>query len=596
MLTFHFSGVAGEMAEAEMLTAGMTGKQVRFTFSEDWEGLRKVAIYQAGSVTASTVDVQEVDVIPAQVLAEPLQRLYVGVYGIREDGTLVKPTVFVEGPFIHISATLSDDPDFDPENSFWIRLEEAIGELAELSTGDKSSLVGAINELAEKKNADFLRNVQISHGYDSSSDTHYTALRIYKERLDGTVQYPFVYAPNAGGAGAFSVKDLALAENWPLVINAGIFHMDTGCPDGLLIQNGSPIQQGPSTTVAGCKPLTIDFQGDLSYAEADATAADLSGIVSTVCGFMPIVIDHVAVPQEGWNAVDNYTQQAQRQIIGQYENGDYAIVTCEGRGFGGSKGWTIAQAQQVCLELGLKFAYNLDGGGSTGTVVDKKQLNTIYEGATGRKVPTFLLFNGTTRFGAENAQVYTPLAYLQVPAGAYINTGIAETTLFSAEYMAANEDWTPPKGHILSGMNTFHPFLKGSYNEGEQLLVSNFRGSAPADLTVDVDRAAAYTLGSRYDGANMTVTLNGQTLYTAGVGTAADPGYCFHLFAYGGNPTAERYWFTGRFYYLKLWDSQGLLVHHLIPVRRYDNVCGLYDKVTGAFFPSSTGVAFGGGQ
>ena len=80
------------------------------------------------------------------------------------------------------------------------------------------------------------------------------------------------------------------------------------------------------------------------------------------------------------------------------------------------------------------------------------------------------------------------------------------------------------------------------------------------------------------------------------MGTAADPGYCYHLFAYGGNPTAERYWFTGRFYYLKLWDSQGLLVHHLIPVRRYDNVCGLYDKVTGAFFPSSTGVAFGGGQ
>ena len=137
MLTFHFSGVAGEMTETEMLTAGMAGKQVRFTFSEDWDGLRKVAIYQAGSITASTVDVQEVDVIPALVLAEPLQRLYVGVYGIREDGTLVKPTVFVEGPFIHISATLSDDPDFDPENSFWIRLEEAIGELAELSTGDR---------------------------------------------------------------------------------------------------------------------------------------------------------------------------------------------------------------------------------------------------------------------------------------------------------------------------------------------------------------------------------------------------------------------------------------------------------------------------
>jgi len=594
MLTFQFSGIAGEMTESEMLAAGMVGKQVRFRFSEDWEGLRKVAIYQAGAVSASTVDVQETDTIPAQVLAEPLQRLYVGIYGINADGSVVTPTVFVEGPFIHISATLNDDPDFDPENTFWIRLEEAMGELTELATGEKSSLVAAINELAAKKNADFLRNVQLSHGYDAASDTHYTALRIFKERLDGGMQHPFVYAPNAAGAAAFSVKDLALAENWPLVINAGIFHMDTGCPDGLLIQSGTVIQEGPSTTIGGCKPLTIDFQGDLSYTGANGAAGDLSGIVSAVCGFMPIVIDHAAVPQSEWNAVATYTEKAQRQIIGQYENGDYAILTCEGRGFGASEGWTMEEAQRICLDLGLKFAYNLDGGGSTGTVVDKKQLNTVYEGTSGRKVPTFILFNGTTRLGTDTAEAYTALTYLQVNEGAYIDTGIAETNLFSAEYKAVNGNWTAPKGHVLSSMNTFHPFLKGSYNEGEQLLVSNFRGSAPADLTVDVDRSAAYTLRNDYDGTNMAVSLNGTKLYTAPVGSSADSGYRYHLFAYGGNPTADRYWFTGKFYYLKLWDAQGLLVHHFIPARRRDGVCGLYDKVTGAFLTSSSGVAFGG--
>ncbi len=594
MLTFHFSGAAGEMTESEMLAAGMVGKQVQFTFSEDWADLRKVAVYRAGSVIASTVDVQEVDTIPAQVLAEPLQRLYVGIYGISEDGSVVTPTIFVEGPFIHISATLADDPDFDPENTFWIRLEEAMGELTELATGEKSSLVAAINELAAKNTADFLKNVSIQQAYDEASATHYSALRIFKERLDGELQYPFVYAPNAAGAASLSPKDLALLENWPLVINAGIFNMDTGCPDGLVIQNGSIIQEGPSATISGCKPLTIDFQGDLGYAAADAASADLSGIVSAVCGFMPIVVDHEAVSEEDWNAVDSYTEKAQRQIIGQYENGDYAILTCEGRGFGASEGWTIAEAQAVCLKLGLKFAYNLDGGGSTGTMVDKKQLNTVYEGTTGRKVPTFILFNGGTKLSAGTADAYTALEYLQVNEGAYINTGIAETSLFSVEYKVLNENWVAPHGHVLSSANTYHTFLKGGNSDTEQLAVSNFRGSAPADTTVTVEKTESYIIRNLCDGTNMAVSINGAALYTTAVGSTMSESNHYCLFAYGGNPTADRYWFTGKCYYLKLWDVSGGLAHHFIPVRRRDGICGLYDKVTGAFLASSSGVAFGG--
>lgn len=594
MLTFQFSGAAGEMTQSEMLAAGMVGKQVQFSFSEDWAALRKVAVYRAGSIVASTVDVQEVDTIPPQVLAEPLQRLYVGIYGISEDGSVVTPTIFVEGPFIHISATLADDPDFDPENTFWIRLEEAMGELTELATGEKSSLVAAINELAAQKNADFLKNVTIQQAYDEASGTHYTALRIFKERLDGQKQYPFVYAPNGAGAATLSPKDLAGLENWPLVINAGIFNMDTGCPDGLLIQNGTAIQEGPSATISGCKPLTIDFQGDLGFAEADAASAGLSGIVSAVCGFLPIVVDHQAVSEAEWGSIPSYAEKAQRQIIGQYENGDYAIVTCEGRRFGASEGWTIPEAQALCLKLGLKFAYNLDGGGSTGTMVDKKQLNTVYEGPTGRKVPTFILFNGGTRLTPGSTDAYTALDYLQVNEGAYINTGIAETSLFSAEYKVLNENWTPPKGHVLSSTNTFHSFLKGSYNEGEELLVSNFRGNAPTDVAVAAEREESYTIRNDCDGTNVTVSFNGTEMYTTAVGSTASDSNPYYLFAYGGNPTADRYWFSGKLYYLKLWNVGGRLAHHFIPVRRKDGVCGLYDKVTGAFLVSSSGVAFGG--
>lgn len=128
MLTFRFTGADGEMIQEDMLAAGMIGKKVRFEFSSDWEGLRKVAVYKAGTACCTSVDVGEVDTIPAEVLRNSLHRLFVGVYGISEDGSVVRPAVFAPGPFIHISAVMGDDPCFDPRNTFWIKLEKALEE------------------------------------------------------------------------------------------------------------------------------------------------------------------------------------------------------------------------------------------------------------------------------------------------------------------------------------------------------------------------------------------------------------------------------------------------------------------------------------
>lgn len=246
----------------------------------------------------------------------------------------------------------------------------------------------------------FLNNIDIDYGFDFETNANYTVIRIYKNKIDGTKQYPFVYAPNGINAGTMSTYDLSIKENWFLAINSGIFNTTTLKPDGLVIQNGAIIQNGPSIIHQGCKPLTINNNGDLSYAETNVDASVLinQGIVSAVAGFMPIIIDYQAIPSNQWNSIEHYTQNAQRQIIGQFGNGDYAIVTCEGRNFQNSDGWTIAEAQNVCQKLGLKFAYNLDGGGSTETMLGKKHFNTIYERVTGRIVPTFIVFNGKDTF------------------------------------------------------------------------------------------------------------------------------------------------------------------------------------------------------
>ncbi len=146
MLTFRFTGAAGEMIEEEILTAGMTGKQVRFEFSSDWDGLRKAVIYRSGPISCTDMDVQETDTIPAAVLAVSLHRLYVGVYGMSEDGSTVTPTVYARGPLIRIGAVPGEDQEYDPEDPFWQEMEDAIGDLGQLITFEKANLVEAINE------------------------------------------------------------------------------------------------------------------------------------------------------------------------------------------------------------------------------------------------------------------------------------------------------------------------------------------------------------------------------------------------------------------------------------------------------------------
>lgn len=246
----------------------------------------------------------------------------------------------------------------------------------------------------------FPDNMQLDYRFDEATNANYTVIRIFKTKLDGTKQYPFVYAPNGSGAGTKSTLQMNMEKNFWVAINGGVFYTNSANankPRGIVVQNGVLIQQG--TAESRVFPLTIDRSGNLGYAMPDASGTALisNGAVSVVSGWAPIIIDYDDASKVISGAYHDDTN-AQRQIIGQFGNGDYAIITCEGRSYDHSDGWTIDEAITICKEIGLKFAYNLDGGGSTETVIGKKQVNTIYEGTYGRIVPTYIVFNGKDAF------------------------------------------------------------------------------------------------------------------------------------------------------------------------------------------------------
>lgn len=258
-------------------------------------------------------------------------------------------------------------------------------------------------------NPSWIDEVSIQKFRYALTGTNYYLVRIPQTRTDGTKQYPFVTCPDGLSSASQSALQYAEDTGYYAVINSGVFNTRTKVIDGITIENSQVILNTPSAVHGSnpepARPLTIDSNGTLSYVEYNADAYDLveDGIVSCISGFMPIVVDGVV--KSDWIGLWSTwaTEDAQRQVFGQFPNGDYAIVTIEGRNFDSSNGMTMYQTADLCASLGLKFAYSLDGGGSTETVIEGEQLNVIYEGTNGRKVPSFIVFNGTDTYGTPNS-------------------------------------------------------------------------------------------------------------------------------------------------------------------------------------------------
>lgn len=250
----------------------------------------------------------------------------------------------------------------------------------------------------------FDENISIKYAFDSPSSTNYTVFRINKNKYDGSEQFAFCRCIPGSASDVTKMKtpfELSNQEGWLLVVNGGI-------GTGLMIENSVVIDDTTSPEQTGVIPLCIDSNGDLGYLDVDYIGKGQTyvsqGIVSAMCGFFPIIDDYddFDYPTDIPGTDTTAWQYAQRQIIGQFGNGDYMLLTSEGRNIDNSVGLTMADAQRICKAIGVKFAYNLDGGGATQTVIGKRIVNIGYDQPSGRKRGTFIVFNGTDTFSIPN--------------------------------------------------------------------------------------------------------------------------------------------------------------------------------------------------
>lgn len=258
---------------------------------------------------------------------------------------------------------------------------------------------------------------------DATTGALYYVVRIPQTDAKGNKQYPFVIWPNYPNGGKESPLRMNRRCRFLVAMNAGAVYEpykypQTGLPIGTVVENGVALRdpfknytQDSDITGSG-RILTIDGNGKLDYVNLHVRAEEMAnnGIVSAVYGGFPLIYNYNNFDELDQRIANffnsdyaNTNANAQKQMFCQYENGDYLILTAEGRGWGGGGYFTYRQMQTLARQYGVKFAWSCDGGGSASTIVGTKQLNNIYENTDGRPNACFLVFNGTTEFKRTNA-------------------------------------------------------------------------------------------------------------------------------------------------------------------------------------------------
>jgi hypothetical protein len=236
-----------------------------------------------------------------------------------------------------------------------------------------------------------LRNVVLKYG--RYADTDYVMARIFKNTITGDTITPRVLACAPDGE---TISNVAKENDFVMAINAGSFNTDDHSWIGTTIVDGVVLTDHIEHEYVGhCDVFTIDSSGNFASYLYETTTDELlsAGVVHALQGKNTLLQNYkkydLTVADSLLNNDGLVLVKHPRTAIGQFKNGDYMVFTCDGRETN-QAGMTCAEMQDLFVSEGLKYAYNLDGGGSCNMMFYKKELAPYTEN---RAIPTYIVFN-----------------------------------------------------------------------------------------------------------------------------------------------------------------------------------------------------------
>lgn len=186
-----------------------------------------------------------------------------------------------------------------------------------------------------------------------------------------------------GQLGSLETTSAAAKRNKAiLAINGGGFYNE---PRG-----GKPYARLIGNTVINGKLVEPfnGYPGDLFFVGIDKSGQVVGNVPKTEkelmalkpymgVSFIPILLQNgkkLTIPEK-W-----MTTKQPRTMIGQYANDDLIFIVIDGRQNDWSSGITLENLQDKLLKLGVKSAYNLDGGGSSAMYYNGRLMNRPSDG------------------------------------------------------------------------------------------------------------------------------------------------------------------------------------------------------------------------
>ena len=194
-----------------------------------------------------------------------------------------------------------------------------------------------------------------------------------------------------GDNNCTTVLAYAKKHQYQHIINAGIFLVADNTADGITIMNGNILKDGVCEQFdVEQYVLGIKANGEMkSYRGMTAQQILDDGCIDAVTGFVPLFENSAAVDNTILSICPHYNIKHPRQIVGILSTGDFFTFCCDGR-TDGENGMTLKECINTLSDLAsIKYAFNLDGGGSTQSATYHKEINRRLDG---RKVPNVIVF------------------------------------------------------------------------------------------------------------------------------------------------------------------------------------------------------------